>query len=138
MPVVGHVLVISGSRAFQVLLARLLHQQGHSTAVARDGDEGFSAIVSERPSVVVLDLREADADSLLFHGLLRKRYPALPVLSLVADQLRLCDGPRDIILEPTAADQRTGHPVIAALRRLVDEVVTSASLRTWRPAPGLA
>jgi len=121
-----------------VLLERLLRQQGHSTALARDGDEGFSAILSSRPAVVVLDLREADPDSMLFLGLLRKRRPELPVLSLVADRLRLCDGARDVLLEPSDADQRTAHPVLAALRRSVDELVMSASLQTWRPAPGLA
>lgn len=134
----GNVLVISSSKAFQVLLEHLLRQQGHSTVLAGDGDEGFSAIVSSRPAVVVLDQREGDPDSLLFHGLLRKRHPGLPVLSLVADRLRLCDGVRDVILEPSAADQRTAHPVLAALRRSVDEVVMSASLQTWKPAPGLA
>jgi CheY-like chemotaxis protein len=136
--VVGHVLVVSSSQALQVLLARLLKQQGHSTAQARDGDEGFSSIVVARPAVVILDLRDGDADSLLFHGLLRKRHPGLPVLSLVADRLRLCDRDRDVLVEPTAADHRTPHPVLSALRRSVDDVVTIASLQTWKPAPGLA
>jgi CheY-like chemotaxis protein len=135
---VGSVLVISESKAFQVLLDRLLRQQGHSTVLASDGDQGFSALAAARPAVVVLDLREGDADSLLFHGLLRKRHPGLPVLSLVADRLRLCDGKRDVIVEPSAEDVRTGHPILAALRRAVDEVVLSASLRVWKPAPGLA
>ncbi|HYV45231.1 MAG TPA: DNA-binding response regulator [Myxococcaceae bacterium] len=138
MPAVGNVLVISSSKAFQVLMDRLLRQQGHATVLASDGDEGFSAILFSRPSVVVLDLRDSDADSLLFHGLLRKRHPELPVLSLVADRLRLCDGKRDVIVEPSTADARTGHPVLAALRRAVDEVVLSASLRVWKPVPGLA
>jgi len=132
------VLVISSSKALQVLLERLLRQQGHSTAMASDGDEGFSSIVVARPSVVVVDLRDGDADSLLFHGLLRKRHPGLPVLSLVADRLRLSAGESDILLEPSAADQRTPYPLLSALRRSVDEVVMTTSLRTWKPAPGLA
>lgn len=131
-------LVISSSKAFQVLLERLLRQQGHSAVLASDGDQGFSAILSSRPSVVVLDQRDGDADSLLFHGLLRKRHPALPVLQLLADRLRLCDGKRDLIVEPSAADVRTGHPILAALRRLVDEMVLNASLQLWKPVPGLA
>jgi CheY-like chemotaxis protein len=135
---VGSVLVISGSKALQMLLDRLLRQQGHSTVLASDGDQGFSAILSSRPSVVVLDLRDGDADSLLFHGLLRKRHPGLPVLCLLADRLRLCDGKRDIIVEPSAADVRTGHPILTALRRSVDELVLSASLQVWKPVPGLA
>jgi len=121
-----------------MLLDRLLRQQGHTTVLASDGDEGFSAILFSRPSVVVVDLREGDADSLLFHGLLRKRHPGLPVLSLLADRLRLCDGKRDVIVEPSAADARTGTPTLAALRRSVDEVVLSASLQVWKPVPGLA
>jgi len=121
-----------------VLLDHLLRQQGHSTVLASDGDQGFSAILSSRPSVVVLDLRDGDADSLLFHGLLRKRHPWLPVLQLLADRLRLCDGKRDIIVEPSAADVRSGQPVLSALRRSVDEVVLSASLQVWKPVPGLA
>jgi DNA-binding response OmpR family regulator len=138
LPAVGKVLVISSSKAFQVLLDHLLRQQGHSTVLASDGDQGFSAIGVSRPTVVVLDLRDGDADSLLFHGLLRRRHPALPVLSLVADRLRLSDGKRDVIVEPSAADARTGQPILAALRRSVDEVVLNASLQLWKPAPGLA
>jgi CheY-like chemotaxis protein len=135
---VGNVLVISESKAFQVLMDRLLRQQGHSTVLASDGDQGFSALAYSRPAVVVLDLRDGDADSLLFHGLLRKRYPRMPVLCLLADRLRLCDGRHDVILEPSAADVRTGLPILAALRRSVDELVLSASLQVWKPAPGLA
>ncbi|HVE84418.1 MAG TPA: DNA-binding response regulator [Myxococcales bacterium] len=134
----AHVLVISSSRALQVLLARLLREQGHSTALALDGDEGFSAIHGTRPAVVILDMRDGDADCLLFHGLLRRRHPALPVLSLVADRLRLSDGVRDVLVEPSIADLRAPSPLIAALRRSVDEVVTTAALRTWKPALGLA
>lgn len=134
----AQVLVISSSKAFQVLLARLLGRQGYTTALAGDGDEAFTAIFGSLPVVVVLDLRDGDPDSMLFHGLLRKRHPELPVLSLVADQLRLSDGRRDVLLEPTAADLRWPNPVLAALRRWVDEVVMTASIRTWKPSPGLA
>lgn len=131
-------LIVSGSKALQLLLSRLLREQGHTTAAASDGDEAFSALQAARPAVVVLDQREADADQLLFHGLLRRRHPALPVLSLMAGQLRLCDGSRDVLLEPSGRDLRGPLPLLAALRRMVDEVAAVAALRAWNPAPGLA
>jgi CheY-like chemotaxis protein len=135
---VAHVLVISDSAALQVFLARLLREQGHTTSLAADGDAGFLAIHRSRPAVVVLDLREGDPDGMLFHGLLRKRHPDLPVLSLVADRLRLCDGRRDVLVDPSPADKKSALPILSALQRTVDELVVRSSLQTWKPAFGLA
>jgi DNA-binding response OmpR family regulator len=132
------VLVISGSRAFRRLLHRFLEQHGHQSVAVDDGDDAFSSIAFSRPSVVILDLRDGDADRLLFHGLLRRRHPEVPVLALIADRLRLCHRGADVLVEPAASDPAAPHPLLATLRRSVEELVLNESLDVWRPPPARA
>lgn len=134
----GQVLVISGSTAFRMLLLRFLEQQGHCAVAVDDGDDAFSSMAFARPSVVIVDLRDGDADRLLFHGLLRRRHPEVPVLMLIADQLRLCHRDRDVLVEPPNDDPSMPYPLLAALRRSVDALVMKESLEVWRPAPARA
>lgn len=131
-------LVISGSEAFRLLLLRLLEQQGHRGVAVDDGDDAFSSIAFARPSVVILDLRDGDADRMLFHGLLRRRHPEVPVLALIADCLRLCHRGRDVLVEPADGDASMPSPLLAALRRSVDALVVNESLAVWRPPPARA
>ncbi|MFM7084739.1 MAG: sigma-54-dependent transcriptional regulator [Hyphomicrobium sp.] len=76
------ILVIDDEADIRDLISGILQDEGHSTRLARDSDEGLLAIEERRPNLVVLDiwLQGSRLDGLEVLSVIKKTYPELPVV----------------------------------------------------------
>lgn len=86
------ILVVSPSEAARRLLQLLFQKLGHGCSVAEDADDALSVVGKERASVIVVDARAQEEDTLFLMGLLQRRHPDLARLTLHEGQMQLSFG----------------------------------------------
>jgi CheY-like chemotaxis protein len=136
-----HVLVVSPHRASRELLLRFLAEPQVSVRAAEDADAALTTLASAPPAVVVVDLRRPDEDHPLFLALLRKRYPAQPVIALVPGSLRVFDGAHERVhdVRSLRAESAEGlHQLLNAVKEALEEVLAQHLLRLLRTPIGQA
>jgi len=77
------VLVIDDEPLMRLSLRRLLRREGFEVLLAGGGEEGFTLVQRNRPSVIVLDMRMPGMDGAQFLAALRQE-PALAAIPVVA------------------------------------------------------
>jgi len=76
------VLIIDDHAGIRDLLLTVLQSQGHDACVAADGTEGLQRFLSDRPDLVVADLKMPDIDGLEVVRTLRREHPEVPVIAM--------------------------------------------------------
>lgn len=132
------VLIVSPHAPSRELLRRILEAPDLAISVTGDADDAFSSLTSRPPALVVVDVRRPDEDHPLFLGLLRKRHPTLPVISLVPGRLRIFDGRHERVLEAHGDTAEALHQMLVVLQQAMHELLAQDLLRLWRPPVGRA
>ncbi len=76
------ILIVDDEADIRDLVSGILEDEGHSTRLARDADEGLRAIEERRPHLVILDiwLQGSRLDGLEMLSAIKKAHPDLPVV----------------------------------------------------------
>ena len=74
------ILIVDDEKSIRALCAEELADEGYDVVTAGECNEALDLISSEKPSVVVLDIRMDDCDGLDFLQELRNTYPELPIV----------------------------------------------------------
>jgi len=76
------ILIVDDEADIRELVSGILEDEGHSTRLARDADEGLKAIEERRPHLVILDiwLQGSRLDGLEMLSAIKKSHPDLPVV----------------------------------------------------------
>jgi DNA-binding NtrC family response regulator len=80
----NHILIIDDDRQLGQSFAKILAQEGYSTANAYSGREGIEMVQNSTPSLVVLDIRLPDMSGLEVFAVIHERFPKLPVIIITA------------------------------------------------------
>jgi CheY-like chemotaxis protein len=115
-------------------LVELLSGSGYRCDTAPDGDEAFAQMARLKPSVTVVDMREASEDDRFFVALLRKRFPEIGVVRLLEGKALIDCGKSGHVMEFHNDTLPTGK----MLQRAVEWVLAERSLRTLVPRVGSA
>jgi DNA-binding NtrC family response regulator len=83
------IVVVSPSEAARRLLQLLFQRLGHGCSVADDADHALHQVSVDKASVVVVDARAQEEDTLVLMGLLQKRFPQIPRLTLHEAEMQL-------------------------------------------------
>jgi DNA-binding response OmpR family regulator len=116
------VLLVEDDAAIRSALTRALREQGHSVASVGAGMAALSAVVEQKPDVVLLDLGLPDIDGADVLSMLRA-ISDVPVIVATArddetEMVRLLDlGADDYVIKPFTATQVTAR-IRAVLRRM--------------------
>jgi CheY-like chemotaxis protein len=121
-----------------VLLARMLAEPGLVLQAVSDGDEAFAAMALQPPALVIVDLRRPGEDDPLFLGLLRRRQPRLPVISLLPGRLRVSEGAHERVEEVSASSPDELRQLLTSLQQALHDVLSTSLLRILRPPVGQA
>lgn len=78
------ILVIEDERALAEFIAQALRAEGHTVAIAHDGEHGQAAALTGNYALVLLDLRLPGKGGLDVLDAIRARIPELPVIVLTA------------------------------------------------------
>jgi two-component system, OmpR family, response regulator RegX3 len=109
LPPGGHptILIIDDDRTTRESLAATLSVEGFAVVVAADGEEGVALAGRARPSLILLDIETADAQSLAVFHRVSATIPTVPIIMVTA-----CDDELDAVLalEAGAADHVTKPP----------------------------
>src|SRR5262245_46327937 len=132
------VLLVSPRRPARLLFTHFLGSWGCDATSVVDGDEAFALLKEQSPAVVLVDLRGGDEDTRLFLGLLRRRYPALPTLTLLPGKLRILDGEAERVVSFDASPDEELKSLLAALHSAVEDVLAVHVLTAWSPVPAKA
>jgi two-component system nitrogen regulation response regulator NtrX len=110
------ILIVDDEADIRELVSGILEDEGHSTRVAKDGNEAICAIEQEPPILVVLDiwLQGSTLDRLQLLALVKKQHPELPVVMIsghgnietAVNAIKL--GACDYIEKPFKADRLVG------------------------------
>jgi CheY-like chemotaxis protein len=131
------VLIVSSRLSVRRLLCRLLERQDCQATALADGDEALAAVQRQSPSLLLVDLRDAEGEDLFFLGLLRRRHGHVPVISLLPGRLRVTEGEEERVL-PYSSGERSIEDMLNVIARAVEDILASIRLRAWRPAGGSA
>jgi two-component system nitrogen regulation response regulator NtrX len=76
------ILIVDDEADIRELVSGILEDEGHSTRLARDADEGLKAIEERRPHLIILDiwLQGSRLDGLEMLSAIKKQHPDLPVV----------------------------------------------------------
>ncbi|MBN9259369.1 MAG: sigma-54-dependent Fis family transcriptional regulator [Alphaproteobacteria bacterium 64-6] len=76
------ILIVDDEADIRELVSGILEDEGHSTRMARDADEGLKAIEERRPHLIILDiwLQGSRLDGLEMLSAIKKQHPDLPVV----------------------------------------------------------
>lgn len=116
----ARLLVVDDEPELRDALSRALRLAGYRVAVAADGRSGLGAVATDRPDLVVLDVRMPDMGGIEVCRTLRKNGDGTPVLMLTAlDGVRdrvagLDAGADDYLVKPFALEE-----LLARLRALL-------------------
>jgi DNA-binding NtrC family response regulator len=80
----NRVLIIDDDRQLGQSFAKILTQEGYSTANAFSGREGIDMVHTFSPSLVVLDIRLPDMSGLEVFTVIHEHFPKLPVIIITA------------------------------------------------------
>lgn len=116
----ARVLVVEDDRSVREAVERALTFEGYDVMTARDGAEGLSLVMNEKPDVVVLDVMMPHVDGLEAARRIRARGDRTPILMLtaretVSDRVAGLDaGADDYLVKPFALEE-----LLARLRALL-------------------
>ena len=74
------ILVIEDEKNLRHLYQQELERDGHVVAIAKNAEEGLERLETDRPDVVVLDIRMPGMDGLEAMGRILDRHPGIPVI----------------------------------------------------------
>lgn len=77
-------LIVEDDPAIQQMIRDYFHHLGYDILTADDGEAGVRTALSERPTVMILDLMLPKLDGLAVCRQLREKLPTLPILMLTA------------------------------------------------------
>jgi len=78
------IMVVDDDDGVRELMEFLLKKEGFRVETAVDGEEGLNKIRELRPSLILLDLMLPGTGGMAFLGVVRKRFPHIPVVILSA------------------------------------------------------
>ena len=122
------VLIVEDDAALQLFLRKGLELEGHTVAMARDGDEAVAAVAQHLPDLIVLDLNLPRRDGMDVLRELHGQLEATSILVLtgrgsVEDRVTCLDlGADDYLLKPFSF-----HELLARCRAIGRRRVGSAS-----------
>ena len=136
---VSKVLVIDDDAVGARLLRAILTPEGLEVIVAAEGLVGLALVATERPDVVILDLRLPGINGLEVLELIRTEHPSLPVIMLTAfaevetavKATKL--GAFDYLTKPVEHDQ-----LLFAVKRALETHVLRVEVEELRRHAGLA
>jgi two-component system nitrogen regulation response regulator NtrX len=107
------ILIVDDEADIRDLVSGILEDEGHSTRLARDADEGLKTIEERRPHLVILDiwLQGSRLDGLEMLSAIKKQHPDLPVViisghgNIVTAVTAIRRGAYDYIEKPFKADR---------------------------------
>src|SRR3990167_4462273 len=67
-----NVLIVEDDKVLRSMYKKLLENHGYSVSVAEDGEEGLLKAVSEKPDLILLDIRMPKMDGLTMMDNLRR------------------------------------------------------------------
>ena len=79
------VLVVDDSLFTRLNICKMLHEAGHETIEAANGQEGLIKVSSDKPDVILSDLLMPELDGIGFLNALRENNIDLPVVIISAD-----------------------------------------------------
>ncbi len=112
------VLVVDDERAIRRLLRAALASQGHTVIEAETAQAGISAVTTERPDLIILDLGLPDLDGIEVVRHLRE-WNTTPIIVLSVrshedDKIAALDaGADDYIIKPFATGELAAHMRVA-------------------------
>ncbi len=132
------IVILSPHRPSRELLSRLLTEPGLSVVAMADADEALDSIAEDEPALVVVDARRPDEDHPLLLGLLKRRYPRQPLITLVPGRLRVFDGNEERVREVRDGSTEGLHLLLSELQRATRDLLAQHLLRMLRPPIGEA
>ena len=133
------IVILSPHRPSRELLSRLLAEPGLSVVTLADADEALEAIAEDEPALVVVDARRPDEDHPLMLGLLKRRYPRQPLITLIPGRLRVFDGSEERVRDVRDGGMTEGlHVLLSELQRATKDLLAQDLLRLLRPPTGEA
>ena len=133
------IVILSPHRPSRELLSRLLAEPGLSVVTLADADEALEAIAEDEPALVVVDARRPDEDHPLMLGLLKRRYPRQPLITLIPGRLRVFDGSEERVRDVRDGSTTEGlHVLLSELQRATKDLLAQDLLRLLRPPTGEA
>lgn len=132
----AHVLIVDDEHSICWGLGKLISSIGHTSAAVSSAEQGFSAVATRRPDVIVLDVRLPGMDGIAAIAGFRERIGAVPIIVVTAygeldtavDAIR--NGAFEYLVKPfdLALAQRTIERAIASTTKLASAppVVTTA------------
>lgn len=130
-------MIVSPSQAARRLLELLLSREGCSVTTTADADEALDHLSTTKAAaeLVLVDARAEQEEMKILLGLLKRRHPALPRMTLFTRQIELLAGESRHTLA-FAAEQ--AFPSQADLQRLLSLVRANRMLEVFSPPPGKA
>jgi CheY-like chemotaxis protein len=132
------IVILSPHRPSRELLSRILSEPGLSVVAMADADEVLDAIAEDEPALVVVDARRPDEDHPLMLGLLKRRHPRQPLITLVPGRLRVFDGSEERVRDVRDGSAEGLHLLLGELRRATRDLLAQHLLRMLRPPTGEA
>jgi DNA-binding NarL/FixJ family response regulator len=131
-------IILSPHRPSRELLSRLLAEPGLRVIALSDADEVLDTLAEEEPALVVVDARRPDEDHPLMLGLLKRRYPRQPLITLVPGRLRVFDGSEERVRDVQDGSAEGLHVLLGELQRATRDLLAQHLLRVLRPPTGEA
>ena len=119
-------------------MARLLAEPGLAVVVLADADEALEALGHGTPAVVLVDARRPDEDAPLLLGLLRRRHPRQPVITLMPGLLRVFDGQKERVEAVQDGTAEALHHLLGMVREAAQELLAWHLVQVLRMPTGQA
>ena len=133
------IVILSPHRPSRELLSRLLAEPGLSVVAMADADEALASVAEDEPALLVVDARRPDEDHPLLLGLLKRRYPRQPLITLVPGRLRVFDGSEERVSQVRDdGSAESLHQMLSELQRATKDLLAQDLLRLLRPPTGEA
>jgi DNA-binding NtrC family response regulator len=107
------ILIIDDDESVRKVLGFILEDAGYDVSKASSGDQGIESIKSERPDLVITDMKMPDGDGMTFLKQAKKLDPSIPIIILTAygtietavEAMKI--GAIDYITKPISRDELT-------------------------------
>lgn len=132
------IVILSPHRPSRELISRFLAEPDLSVVAMADADEALDSIAEDEPAVVVVDARRPDEDQPLLLGLLKRRHPRQPLITLVPGRLRVFDGTEERVSDVRDGSAEGLHQLLNELQRATRDLLAQHLLRMLRPPIGEA
>jgi CheY-like chemotaxis protein len=83
------ILIVEDNPSLQELGKMLLEAQGYEVRGAEDGFEGLAALKQSLPDIIISDLQMPNMNGFEFLSVVRRRFPAIPVIAISGEFLGL-------------------------------------------------